>query len=72
LLKTKQFKTDGKPGNKLRLRPVQVGDRIVGVVLKQTASGDALIESLRIGFEYRSRLPVTMKKYLNVTIHCSL
>jgi hypothetical protein len=31
LLKTKQFKTDGKPWKKLRLRYAQVHDRISGV-----------------------------------------
>jgi len=36
------------------------------------AFGEIHIESLPIGLEYRARLPVTIKKYLNVKIYYSL
>ncbi len=72
LLKTEQFKANGKPGYKFCCPVAKVSDRIVDIVLQSTASGNAFVEFLGVGLENRSCFPTVIKKYLNMTIHSSL
>ena len=72
MLKTEQFKANGKPGYKFCSHVAQVSDRIVDIVLQSAASGNPFVDCLGIGFKHRGCFPTVIDKYLNLTIHSTL